>query len=128
MRRVARPGRDGEPRRGADRGQRLAAEPQGGDVHQVVVGKLRGGVPQHRQRQCTGVHAGAVVGDLDAVDAAGVKRHGDPGRARIERILHQLLHRGRGPLDHLAGGDAVDGVGRQDADGGHAFRPAQYRR
>ena len=97
-------------------------------MHEVVVGELRGGVAQHRERQRAGVHAGAVVGYLDPVDTAGVERHGDPGGARIERVLHQLLHRGRRPLDHLAGGDAVDGVGRQDADGGHAFRPAQYRR
>ena len=66
----------------------------------------------------------AVVGHLDAVDAAGVERDGDAGGAGVERVLHQLLHRGRGALDHLAGGDAVDGVGREDADRGHAVRPA----
>ncbi len=116
VRRTGRARGDGEPRRGADRGQRLAAEAQGGDVHQVVVGQLRGGVAQHRQRQAVRVHAAAVVGHLDAVDAAGVERHRDPRRTRVERVLHQLLHRRRRALDHLAGGDAIDGVGRQDAD------------
>ena len=40
--------------------------------------------------------AAAVGQDLDAV------------RAGIERVLDQLLDHARRPLDHLAGGDAVD--------------------
>ena len=71
---------------------------------------------QHRERQLVGVHAGAVVGHLDAVDAAAVERDGDAGGAGVERVLDQLLHRRRGPLDHLAGGDAVDRRLRQQAD------------
>ncbi len=70
-------------------------------------------------RRC-GVHAGAVVGHLDAVDAAAVERDGDAGGAGVERVLDQFLHRGGGAFDHLAGGDAVDGVGGEDADCGHA--------
>ena len=51
-------------------GQRLAAEAQGGDADEVVVGELRGGVPLHGKRQFLGAHAASVVGHLDAVDAA----------------------------------------------------------
>ena len=74
----------------------------------------------------SGVHAAAVVGHLDAVDAAVVERDGDARGAGVERVLHQLLHRRGRALDHLAGGDAVDGVRRQDADRGHA-RGAEVR-
>ena len=40
MRRIARAGGDGEPRRRADRGQRLAPEPQRGDADQALVVEL----------------------------------------------------------------------------------------
>ncbi len=63
----------------------------------------------------------AIVGHLDAVDAAGVEGDGDARGAGVERVLHQLLHRRRRALDHLAGGDAVDGVRREDADRWHAL-------
>jgi hypothetical protein len=64
-------------------------------------------------------HAAPVVGDFNPVDAAPVERHSDPRGPRVERILHQFLHdRGR-PLDHLARGDAIDGMRRQDANRGH---------
>ncbi len=111
---------------GADGGQRLAAEAECRDAHQIVVGELRCGVAQHREGQAVGVHADAVVGHLDAVDAAAVERHGDARGAGVERVLHQLLHGGGGALDHLAGGDAVDGVLGENANRGHvpgAFVP-----
>ena len=37
-------------------------------------------------------------------------------RAGVEAVLHQLLDRRRRPLDHLAGGDAVDDGFRKPAD------------
>ena len=43
--------------------------------------------------------------------------------AGVERVLDQLLDHARRPLDHLAGGDAVDGLGAELADG-HAGLPA----
>ena len=75
---------------------------------------------QHRQRQPVGVHAASVVAHLDAVDAAAVEGDGDARGAGVERVLHQFLHRRRRALDHLAGGDAVDGVRREDANRWHA--------
>ena len=44
-------------------------------------------------------------------------------RAGVERVFDELLHDARRPLDHLAGGDAVDGGFGQLADG-HGFGPA----
>jgi len=116
---IGRAGGDGEPGGGADRGQRLAAETECVDVDQVVVGQLGGCVALHGKRQFGAGHAMAVIADLDAVDAAAFQRDGDPGGARIECVLDQLLHRGGGAFDHLAGGDAVHrGLG-EDANGGH---------
>ncbi len=118
VRRARRARGDGEPRGGADRRQRLAAEAEGTDGDQVVAGELRGGVPLDRERQRLGVHAGTVVRDLDPFDAAGGERDRDPARPGVERVLHQLLHRRRRPLDHLAGGDAADHRVGQAADAG----------
>ena len=73
-----------------------------------------------RQREVVARHAGAVVGDPDQAAAAAVGDDLDPGRAGVERVLDQLLDHARRPLDHLAGGDAVDGGFAELADGhGH---------
>ena len=61
-----------------------------------------------RQPQVAGRHADAVILDQEQVGAAIGGRDGDAGGAGIHRILHQLLDRGGGTLDHFAGGDAVD--------------------
>ena len=99
---------EGQPGDGADRRQRLAAKPEGGDVLEVVVGKLRGGVALDRQLELGGGHPGAVVGNRDQRPAAVADDHVDPRRPGVDAVLHQLLDRRRRPLDHLAGGDAVD--------------------
>ncbi len=106
-----------KPRHRADRRQRLAAEAERADVEQVVVGELRGGVALDREREIVARHAGAVVGDADQAAAAAVGDDLDLGRAGIERVLDQLLDHARRPLDHLAGGDAVDGGFGELADG-----------
>ena len=43
----------------------------------------------------------------------------EPG-PRVERVLHELLHHGGGPLHHLAGGDLVDEVVREPLDRAHS--------
>ena len=48
-------------------------------------------------------------------------RNVDPLRAGVERVLDQFLHRRGGPLDHLAGGDAVDEQRIESADGHTEF-------
>ncbi len=55
----------GEPRDGADRGQRLAPKAERGDVHQVVVRQLGGGVALDRELQFLRGHAAAVVAHRD---------------------------------------------------------------
>ena len=42
-------------------------------------------------------------------------------RAGVERVLDQFLDRRRRPLDHFAGGDAVDEQGIEAADGHEGF-------
>ncbi len=92
-------------------------------------GELAGGVPLHAQRQLVRVHAAAVIGDLDPLDAAACEPHGDARGAGVQRVLDQLAHRRRRPLDHLAGGDAVDrGLGQQaDARRTPSPRPSPMR-
>ncbi len=99
---------DGEAADRGDRGQRLAAEAQRADVGQVVVGQLGSTVPLDREAQFFGRHADAVVDHRDEGAAAFLQGHGDAPRAGVERVLDQLLHGAGRPLDHLAGGDAVD--------------------
>ncbi len=73
-------------------------------------------MPLDGERQIGGTHAAAVVGDADQREPAGRRHHLDVGGAGIERVLDQLLHHAGRPLDHLAGGDAVDGLRSQLAD------------
>ena len=56
-------------------------------------------------------NAVAVILDRNQPQAAAFDAHRNALGAGVERILHQLLYGGGGPLDHLAGGDAVDGFG-----------------
>ena len=109
---------DRDPRHRAERGQRLAAEPERADRQQVGPVDLGGRVPRQRHRQVGRAHSVAVVGDPDQGLAAARVIHRDPARARVERVLNQLLDRGGRALDHLAGGDAVHRALVQRADRG----------
>ena len=102
-------GRDGEPRHRADRGQRLAAKAERADLQQVVAGELGGGVALDRERR-------GRRGVMPAPSSVTrISRRPPPSvaismrrRAGVERVLDQFLDDARRPLDHLAGGDAVD--------------------
>ena len=86
-------------------------------------GELGGRVALDREHQVVAGHAAAVVGDADEPPAAAVGDDLDARRAGVERVLDQLLDDARRPLDHLAGGDAVDdGGGRA---GGPAWAATQ---
>ena len=61
-----------------------------------------------REREIVARHAAAVVGDADAPPPAAIGEDIDAARAGIDGIFHEFLDGARGPLDHFAGGDAVD--------------------
>ncbi len=105
---------------GGDRRQRLAAKAEGRDGQQVVgIADLRGGVALEGQHGVVAHHAATVIGDLDELLAAGFDVHTDAPRARIQRVLQQLLdHRGRA-LHHLAGGDLVGYIFGENVDAAH---------
>ena len=77
-----------------------------------------------REREIGPAHALAVVGDADQAAAAAVGEHVDAARAGVERVLDQFLDHARRPLDHLAGGDAVDDAFGKLADGHGRLRAA----
>src|SRR5450631_2228823 len=108
---------DGQPRPRTDRGQRLAAKTQRVDGQQVVAGELGGSVAIDAERQVSPRHTLAVVGDADEPSAAAIGKHVDAAAACVERVFDQFLDHARRPLDHLAGGDAVDDSHGQLADG-----------
>ena len=84
---------------------------------QVVGGReLAGGVALEGQGRLGRRDAAAVVLDADQPPAALAHLHADVGRARVQAVLDQLFDRGRGPLDHLAGGDLVGDFGGEDVD------------
>src|SRR5262249_14212719 len=100
-----------KPRHRTDRWERLAAEAQRPDRHQVIVRKLRCRVALDRERQILAAHSGTVVGDRDPPAPAAVGTNVDAHRARIERVFDELLDHARRTLDDLTGGDAVDSGG-----------------
>ena len=81
-----------------------------------------------RQEGVVALHAGAVVAHLDEVGAPCLDVDLDARRARIERVLHQLLHDRRGPLDDFARRDLAGDLGRQDADAAHDSGLGRRRR
>ena len=88
--------------------QRLPPEPQRADGLQIAdITQLARGVLLDGPPDLGLGHADAVVGDDDAVGAAGLDGDVDAGRVGVEGVFDQLLDDGGGPLDHLAGGDAV---------------------
>ena len=117
MRRVFRARVDRQIRDGGDRGQRLAAKAQRRDMGKIAIGDFRGRMALDREREIALIHAAAVVDDANELPAAVLDGDVDARRPGVERVLDQLLH-GRGrPLDHLAGGDAVDEDGIETANG-----------
>ena len=101
----------------ADRGQRLAAEPERANAQQILVVELGGGVAVDGEREIAMGHAAAVVGDADPPPAAAIGEDVDPAGAGVDGVFDQFLDHARGTFDHLAGGDAVDDLFGELADG-----------
>ena len=92
---------------------------QGISKEVLEAAELAGGVPLQRQPGVLRPHPRAVVRHADEAEAALLRLDGDGPGARVERVLHQLLHDRGGPLHDLAGGDLVDEPGGQDLDARH---------
>ncbi len=100
---------DGEPGNGPDRGQRLAAEAQGGRPLQVLDCRdLAGCKAGDGQCKLFGLDAAAVVGHAQPPHAAVHEVHRDGLGIGVEAVLEQFLQRGGGPLDDLARRDLID--------------------
>ena len=105
---------------GGDGGQSLTPEAHGADgLQPPLVPELGGGVAQESDPGVLGGHAAAVVGDADIGHAAPADLHGDVPGAGVKGVLHQLLDDGGGPLHHLARGDQIRHMGRQNIDNRH---------
>ena len=117
LRRGAVGGRQRQPRDRRDRRQRLAAEAEGRDA-------ARGRRPTRSwtsrgARSASRASSGSMplpssTTRTSATPAASISTS-MRARARVQRVLDQLLDDRGGPLDHLAGGDLVDHLPR---DGG----------
>ena len=71
-------------------------------------------------------HAAAVIGNLDEFFAAAFHLHANAARARVQRVLEQLLYdRGRA-LDDFSGSDLVSDMLRENVDASHGI--SHYRR
>ncbi len=109
-----------EPAHRGDAGERLTAEAEGADGDEIVeLADLAGGVAEDGQARVFAVHAGAVVGDADQLDAAGLDVDADAAGAGVERVLEQLLDDAGGALDDLARGDLVGEIVGEEVDRGH---------
>ena len=80
-----------------------------------------------REREIGCGHAAAVVGDADPPPAAAIGEDVDPAGAGVDRVLDQFLDHARGTFDHLAGGDAVDDLFGELADGHGAWFKVRVR-
>ena len=109
---------DAQTRDGGDGGQGFASEAHGADPLQIVqAGDLAGGVALQGQGQLILGDAAAIIGHPDAPHAALLKLHLDGGGAGVHGVFQHLLEHRSGALHHLAGGDLVDQVVRQQVDG-----------
>ena len=95
-------------RDGGNRGQRLAAEPHGGEREQVIgAANLGGAVPLEGQARVGVGHAHAIVNNLYQCPSGILEDNLDVVGTGINGVLHQLLDdRGRA-LDYLASSNLV---------------------
>ncbi len=97
-------------------GQGLAAESEGEYVAEVFGGaQLGGGVALEAEHCLVGGHARAVVNHLDESPPGVPDYDGDFGGACVHRILHELFHHRRRPLDDFARGYHVRHTAGKDA-------------
>ena len=87
-------------------------------MEQVFVDRqLAGRVTGYGKRQLLGSHPTAVVADSNHFGSATGDRNLDAIRSGIDAVFQQFFDDGRRTFDHLAGGDLVDQIRRQLANG-----------
>ena len=92
-------------------------KPERANAQEILVVELGGRVAVDGERKVAKGHAAAVVGDADPPPAAAVGEDVDAAGAGIDGVFDQFLDHARGTFDHLAGGDAVDDLFGELADG-----------
>ncbi len=98
-----------------DAGQRFAAKAQGGNTFHILVRMdFRSRMPLQREYGILFAHAATVVHHLDQLTAAALDDNGHMAPAGVDGVFHQLFDHRRRPVDHLAGGDLVNQVFRQN--------------
>ena len=121
--RTARPRHELDRRDRGDARQRLAAEAEGRDACQIGgVADLARRVAGERENGVASTHALAVVAHPDRAQAAFLELDDDAPRAGVERVLEELFHDRRRPLDDLAGRDLDRERLRQHANASGAAR------
>ncbi len=106
------------------RGQRLAAEAQGGDAVQVAfLMHLAGGVTQEGRRHIFAGNTTAIIRNTHIGHAAVTDLHCDMARTGINGIFQQFLDDRGGPLNHLAGSNQLRHMLVQHPDIRHSILP-----
>src|SRR5204862_4220648 len=101
-------GHERHARAGGDGRERLAAEPARHDRGEIVIAAdLRRRMLLEREQGVVPIHAAPIVAHENESLASFLELDVDATGARVERVLDELLHDGRGTLDDLARGDAV---------------------
>ena len=91
------------------------------DVTSIIDLQLGRRMAFNRQRQFVRPYPAAVINHQDSRQSASVRLDLDSARTGIDGVFHQLLDGTGRSLDHFAGGDAVDDLTRQTADGHESY-------
>jgi hypothetical protein len=79
-------------------------------------------MPRYREQEVVPADARAVVRNPEAPNATAFDVHVDLRGRSVERVLEQLLERGRRTLDDLAGSDLIDEMVGERPDACHGRR------
>ena len=113
-------GGEGEAAHAGDARQRLAAKAHRGDSEEVLgVPHLAGGVAFEAEQRVVAAHAKSIVRHADKAAPAREDFHREMRGLGVEGVLDELLHDAGRALDHLAGGDLIGDLLRQQADAVH---------